>query len=705
MTIETIDIDLFLGIAKLHPNVIAQIFGYLPKCLLPHLLYFPPIREIAASVILSDVEITEDVERHMWFDGFRLCQCLRFNIKLDNLKQGIAQWNIYPHTFHMEHVEQFERVLDTLPKLITAALSINGTFYGKEGLDSKAMLNFFLDSNIMFDSIELLKFEDTLTLPSIARNVALHRTALDSYTIYGMKKLDIKIIPDDDDDDEGTQIFTFPASLEDLQIKTRLLTGVILPPTLRRLCLVTHLKQIEISSEGMPILEYLLLELPCIDVLNNNQIIAPNLKTLHLKKCLSMRGYNGLKKFQHLKHLTIDSSVYPFYLFDQNSLLELESFEYIGNDLQNSQYFLKSLLIFPPNLKHLSIKSAGLGDLDSSTLVLTPPLTRLVLLNVSFKTGYCHLDENLQYIHIITSDLTFHSSFRIPPRAEVLDLAAKNIVFTSLDFMYRLPNSLTRLQLLARSQGEMSPLTQKIKWPLVLGTFSLKGFSIDSSTLELLNLKESRLRKIEICKGNIQKLDNDLFPISVEELILNKMGIKELPESFENLENLRRLLLNRNQLEKVNRVKLPVSSLEHLELCLCNLRLVSPFLVSMYEEKNKDAKLKIHAPGNWNISVIDVRRTLKAIKGLSLLLSRYDETLEEISRRSSRLFAAFLTPDPYAPASEYSRPEEVISEYDSDDLYNGSLDNEYSDEDDEFYYGSSMEEDSSIVTSDNDKDS
>ena len=74
-----------------------------------------------------------------------------------------------------------------------------------------------------------------------------------------------------------------------------------------------------------------------------------------------------------------------------------------------------------------------------------------------------------------------------------------------------------------------------------------------------MNLKESRLRKIEICKGNIQKLDNDLFPTSVEELTLNKMGIKELPESFENLENLRGLLLNRNQLEKVNRVKLPVS--------------------------------------------------------------------------------------------------------------------------------------------------
>ena len=102
-----------------------------------HIYYISRQLEIAASVILSDVEITEDVERHMWFDGFRLCQCLRFNIKLDNLKQGIAQWNIYPHTFHMEHVEQFERVLDTFPKLITAALSINGTFYGKEGLDSR----------------------------------------------------------------------------------------------------------------------------------------------------------------------------------------------------------------------------------------------------------------------------------------------------------------------------------------------------------------------------------------------------------------------------------------------------------------------------------------------------------------------------------------------------------------------------------------
>ena len=144
MTIKTIDTNLFLELAKLHPEDIARIISYLPKCILPNLLYFPPIKDMVASEILSDVNITETVERHEGIDGYSGCDCLRFRIKLDNLKQGIAQWNIYPHTFHMEHVKQFERVLDTFPKLITAAVSIIGTFYGKEeGLDSRTLLDFF----------------------------------------------------------------------------------------------------------------------------------------------------------------------------------------------------------------------------------------------------------------------------------------------------------------------------------------------------------------------------------------------------------------------------------------------------------------------------------------------------------------------------------------------------------------------------------
>lgn len=58
-----------------------------------------------------------------------------------------------------------------------------------------------------------------------------------------------------------------------------------------------------------------------------------------------------------------------------------------------------------------------------------------------------------------------------------------------------------------------------------------------------------------------------------------------------------------------------MSSLEVLDLSQCNLRFISPFLVSMLDEKNNKAKLRVKATGNLNISVIDVRRELKAIKG------------------------------------------------------------------------------------------
>lgn len=311
----------------------------------------------------------------------------------------------------------------------------------------------------------------------------------------------------------------------------------------------------------------------------------------------------------------------------------------------------------------------------------------------------------------MTPILTFDSNFRIPPLNEQLELDVGKLTFKSMEFMYHLPNNLTCLRLNAIFQAKMSPFTEKIKWPLVLSSFTFKGFDIRSRTLELLNLKESNITKIQISNGYIQKLDSDLFPISVEDFTLEAMGIEELSESFEQLENLRSFSLSRNQLRKVTHVKLPISSLYYLDLCVCNLRLVSPFLVSMYEEKNKNAKLRIHASGNWNVSVIDVRRVMKTFKGLSLLLSKYDETLKEITKRSSRLNAIYWTTDPYVSRIGYSGPEEVISDYDSDDLYDGSvgnLDKEHEDEDEDeeekdiFYYIDTMEDASSIETSDED---
>ncbi|KGT64868.1 hypothetical protein MEK_05289, partial [Candida albicans 12C] len=260
---------------------------------------------------------------------------------------------------------------------------------------------------------------------------------------------------------------------------------------------------------------------------------------------------------------------------------------------------------------------------------------------------------------------------------------ADYLTFESPEFMYHLPNSLTRLHLIANKQGEMSPIVQKIRWPLVLGDFVFENFNIDYHTLKLMNLNESRLEKISICGGGIKKLDVDLFPISVKGLALVEMRIHELPASFKRLNNLRQLSLMGNQLNKINPVKLPVSSLEVLNVRQCNLRLISPFLVSMLEEKNQNANLRVEATGNLNVNINDVRRVLKAIKGLSLELNRLNDSILKISNHSYRLEAVYRDFDPYFEKSKSSENEEVVSDYDSDDLYSGSVfysDEEYSDD-------------------------
>ena len=127
--------------------------------------------------------------------------------------------------------------------------------------------------------------------------------------------------------------------------------------------------------------------------------------------------------------------------------------------------------------------------------------------------------------------------------------------------------------------------------------FSFKNLNIEHQTLKLLNLKESRLQRIEIHKGNVKTLDADLVPVTVGKLTLLCMGIQQLPDSFENLKNLQKLVLSGNQLRDVTSVKLPMAMLETLDVNQCNLRLISPFVVSMLEEKNKNAKLRVYARG------------------------------------------------------------------------------------------------------------
>ncbi|KHC62731.1 hypothetical protein MGI_05250 [Candida albicans P75016] len=684
MTIVTTDVDLFQEISNLPSEITAIIIGYLPKCMLPQLLYFQPIQKEVAFIILLDVNITER-KRHKGSEtphvGYSECDCNRFKIELNNLKKGIAQWNVYPRAIHMDDKFVFRDVLDTFPRLLKETSSINGTLSQCEGIKAEALLNLFFNTNLRFDSMQLNGLWDPATLPSVATSIRLFHTTLNSYVIPGVKKLDMEMYSNT----RESQTYTFSPDLEDLRIDFNFTIQVTLPPNLRKLCITTSLDSANFVSPELVRLEYLQLQLKNIQSFDETGIIAPNLKILDLTGCFKMSNFNGLKQFQRLKRLRLKYCVYPVGLFEECSFNELESFEYIGKGFPVSCDVSCSRLTIPSNLKSLSIKNIGNMNVDLRTLVFPAKLTRLELVDLSFNDGYFHLGENLQYVHIETSTLRFNSSFKIPHLAGELILEADYLTFDSPEFMYHLPNSLTRLQLIANKKGKMSPFIRKIKWPLELGDFAFKNFSIDYHTLKLMNLNESRLEVIYIRGGNIKKLNVDLFPVSVKNLTLMEMGIHELPASFKGLNNLRQLSLMGNQLRNVNSVRLPVSSLEVLNVRQCNLRLISPFLVSMFEESNKSAKLSIRATGNLNVNVIDVRIAMKAIKGLSLELNKFDETLREISNNSSRLSCIYGIFDPYSDEAESSGTSGIVPDYDSDDLYNGSVftpDEDYSDEDD-----------------------
>ncbi|KAL1576094.1 hypothetical protein V4U94_005929 [Candida albicans] len=684
MTILSTDIDLFQEIAELPSEIIDLIVGYLPKCMLPKLLYFPSIQKEVASTILSDVYITMGTYRHKGSSsphvGYSECDCDRFKIELSRLKKGVAQWNVYPRAIHMDGKFVFRDVLDNFPKLLRGATSIDGTLSSCEGSEAETLLSLFLDSNITFDFLRLVGFWDPFTLPPIATSIRLFDTILNNYVIPGVKKVDIY------SDTSETPKCTFSSDLEDLQIEDQRLTEVTLPPNLRKLCIFAQSGSMDFKSAILPALEYLSLELRGVESIDNSPIIAPNLKVLNLSMCLKMTYLDTVRQYQHLKLLRMHICVYPFGLFNEGAFPELERFEYDGYGYEDSDDFKSPILTFPSNLKQLSIEFYDSVIVNLNNLMLPPTLIRLELLKLTFNDGYFHLGETLQYVHIKTSRLAFESSFRIPHLAGELILEADYLTFESPEFMYHLPNSLTRLYLIGNKQGEMSPIKQKIKWPLVLGDFVFENFNIDYHTLKLMNLNESKLEKISICGGGIKKLDVDLFPISVKGLALVEMGIHELPASFKRLNNLRQLSLMGNQLNKINPVKLPVSSLEVLNVRQCNLRLISPFLVSMLEEKNQNANLRVEATGNLNVNINDVRKVMKAIKGLSLELNRLNDSILKISNHSYRLEAVYRDFDPYFEKSKSSENEEVVSDYDSDDLYSGSVfysDEEYSDDEDD----------------------
>lgn len=601
-SISNTDTDVFVGLGKLPSDIVATIVDYLPRCMLPELLYFPPIREVVASAILSKMSISNIVKRNTDYSD---CNCELLGIRPRSLKRGIDQWNIFPKFVVIQDLDVFKKVLDICPQVLHNALNLYGAFFVTNDADQQKSSEILVSSNIKFHYLVLMNFGHITTLPTVLVELTLGDTTLASYNIDGLKRLNMRRVFVQ----ERVTSYSFPSSLEVLGIEGPRSPKVILPPNLRKLSLATEPASIESVSGEMTKLEYLLLALPGVVFFDEIGIVAPNLKKLDLRYCGRLTNYDGLRKFQHLKELSIKFCTYPIGVFKGNLFPELEKFEYVGTDYDFSipEFIPGDLfdvtLDLPPNLKYLSIKFANFMTVDLNTLVFPPTLKHLELWGLNFTYGYLHLSENLEYVRIRTRELQFDDSFRIPQKVKYLQVTANHLAFDTPDFMYHLPDSLEHFQLVARKHGEMGQLDREIKWPKSLRILRLHYFGFNPCSLEFMNLNESNLQEIDIRGGHFKRLNADALPTSVRVLILKKMGIRELCGYFRLLKNLKKLLLTHNNLQYQPPVELPVSSLDIIDLTYCKLDTKSPFVQLVQEEKYEDTKFWLEDWNGWSLGL------------------------------------------------------------------------------------------------------
>ncbi|KAL1576105.1 hypothetical protein V4U94_005940 [Candida albicans] len=576
-SIANTDIDVFVGLGKLPSDVIRTIVDYLPKCMLPELLYFPPIREVVASAILSKMLISNVLQRNT---DYSECNCDLLDITPKKLKRAIDQWNIFPKFVVIKDFNLFKAVLDLSPQVLHNAINLYGVFCVKSDADRQKSLEILVNSNVKFSHFALMNFGHVTTLPTVTTSLTLGDTTLASYMVDGLKRLHVSqgFI------EERVTSYNFPSSLEDLEIEGPRSPKVILPPNLRKLRFATIPDSIESMPGQAAKMEELSLALPHIESFDEIGFVSPNLKILNIEYCGKLTNYDGLKKFQNLKELSIKYCNYPIGVFAGNLFPNLEKFYYQAKDIDDtledfelSEYFDNVTLKFPPNLKHFSIND-----------------------------GYLHLSENLEYVRIRSPELEFDDNFRIPQKMKYFQVTANYFYFETSDFMYHLPDGLEHLQLVSRKDGDMGQLYNKVQWPKSLKIFRLHYFSFNPRSLAFLKLSKSCLEEIDIRGGHYKRLSADSLPKSVRVLILKKMGIQELCGSFERLNNLNKLLVTHTNLRNQAPIKLPVSSLSLIDLRYCKLDTKSPFVVSIRQEKNKNTCLKVKESDFWGMSDMEM---------------------------------------------------------------------------------------------------
>ena len=62
------------------------------------------------------------------YEGFDFCDCDHLDIKVNNLKQGIRQWNIFPKSISIDSEVELSDVVNTFPEILMDALSIKCYF-------------------------------------------------------------------------------------------------------------------------------------------------------------------------------------------------------------------------------------------------------------------------------------------------------------------------------------------------------------------------------------------------------------------------------------------------------------------------------------------------------------------------------------------------------------------------------------------------
>lgn len=685
MSSTDIGATLFARLVDNQSDTIPIILNYLPKCMLPELLDISSVRNAAASTILSNVNITDSVSRHENIYGddnsYSKCKCVQFDIEPANLKRGVDQWGIYPTKIHFDGMEQFQSILENFPEVLQNARSINGSFYCLEGENSKRILREMVSSNVKFEVLKLFEFGDMGSVPLFVKDLDLVNTKLDTTCISGLqrfysntKKINTPLLN-----------YSFISRLEQLSITTNTPTEVSLPQSLRKLTVDSCNGTISLSCEESNNLKELLFRSMNTKSFVETGIMAPNLKVLRLANCYDLTDFDSLKGFTQLEELSIKDTIYPIGLFDAISFPKLKSFTYGGvEDLFESSHvwlssenlpeeFNNPILKFPPNLTLLHIEDTDYFKINLDTLVFPVSLTDLRLSQVLLSEGEIPLNENLESIFIDTPKLTFSGEFTLPKLAKKFTINADHLTFQGSRFLKELPTNLLSLSLKAYESGEMKTPVGKIKWPSSLKSLALKRFDLNHKTFKMLNLRDSKLEDIDIYKCKLEKLDVHALPTSVVDLKLVNVGIENLPPSLERLEKLKHLTLRKNRFGNLVPVKLPMKSLETINVSRCYLRAVSPLLVSMKEKRFSKTRLEITAWNNPNLAVDDVLKLLKTIKGLTVIVSRLDDdNFMIVSRLTASQRAEKINIDFHPDNPELNYLMEANLCYDSDQIYCGS---------------------------------